>query len=127
MPQPVHVAVEEKGLPIVGAQRFVNAFAVEEPVIEDGNHGLLRAGHDTIDVDNGSHSCGESSTRSTLTNEMSVTAIRVLDRRQMQEADRQTIVDRGIAAAVLMERAGREVVTAMAATFLDLPSLTVAI
>ena len=43
--------------------------------------------------------------------------MRVLDARQMREADRRTIEDIGIASLVLMENAGRQVVAAIEATY----------
>jgi NAD(P)H-hydrate repair Nnr-like enzyme with NAD(P)H-hydrate epimerase domain len=39
--------------------------------------------------------------------------MRVLNTRQMREADRRTIEDVGIASIVLMENAGRQVVAVM--------------
>jgi NAD(P)H-hydrate epimerase len=53
--------------------------------------------------------------------------MRVFNREQMQEADRRTIEDVGIPSAVLMENAGRQVVTAMEASFESLDSMRVAI
>ena len=42
--QPAHVAVEEERLAVVGAQRLVDAFAVQEPVIEDRDDRVLLIG-----------------------------------------------------------------------------------
>lgn len=53
--------------------------------------------------------------------------MRVLDIRQMREADRATIEDVGIPARVLMENAGRQVVAAIEASFDDLATSRVAI
>ncbi len=53
--------------------------------------------------------------------------MRVLDATQMREADRFTIDELGIAGVVLMENAGRQVVSAMDARFADLASRRVAI
>ena len=53
--------------------------------------------------------------------------MRVLNTAQMREADRRTIDDIGIPAAVLMENAGRQVVSAMESTFPDLPTSRVAV
>ncbi len=53
--------------------------------------------------------------------------MRVLNSAQMREADRRTIDDIGIPAAVLMENAGRQVVSAMESTFPDLPTSRVAV
>lgn len=53
--------------------------------------------------------------------------MRVLNTAQMREADRRTIDDIGIPAAVLMENAGRQVVGAMESSFGDLPTSRVAI
>ena len=36
-PQPAHVAVEEKRLAVVSAQRLVDSFAEQKPVVEDRN------------------------------------------------------------------------------------------
>ena len=53
--------------------------------------------------------------------------MRVLSADQMREADRRTIEEIGIPSLVLMENAGRQVVTAMQAAFEDLPSSRVAV
>ena len=53
--------------------------------------------------------------------------MRVLNSRQMQEADRRTIEDVGIAALVLMENAGRQVVAVMESSFEDFDTLRVAV
>src|SRR4029453_12503962 len=53
--------------------------------------------------------------------------MRVLDTRQMKEADRRTIEDVGIPSVVLMENAGRQVVAAMASAFDNLDTLSVAV
>jgi NAD(P)H-hydrate epimerase len=53
--------------------------------------------------------------------------MRVLDTRQMREADRRTIEDVGIASLVLMENAGRQVVAVMESSFDDLTSQRVAV
>ena len=55
------------------------------------------------------------------------TTMRVLSAEQMREADRRTIEDIGIPSLVLMENAGRQVVTAMQAAFEQLGSLRVAV
>ena len=54
-PQPLHVAVEQERLPVVRAQRLVHPLAVQEPVIEYGDHRVLRIGDAAIDVDGGCH------------------------------------------------------------------------
>ena len=41
--EPPHVAVVEKRPPVIGPHRLVNAFAVEEAVIEDRDHRLALA------------------------------------------------------------------------------------
>jgi hydroxyethylthiazole kinase-like uncharacterized protein yjeF len=48
--------------------------------------------------------------------------MRVLNTKQMREADRRTIEDIGVPAAVLMENAGRQVVSAMESAFEELDS-----
>jgi ADP-dependent NAD(P)H-hydrate dehydratase / NAD(P)H-hydrate epimerase len=53
--------------------------------------------------------------------------MRILNSSQMRDADRRTIDEIGIPAAVLMENAGRQVVAAMEATFEDLTDLRVAV
>jgi NAD(P)H-hydrate epimerase len=53
--------------------------------------------------------------------------MRVLNARQMREADRRTIEDVGIASLVLMENAGRQVVAVMESSFEDFDSLRVAV
>ncbi len=53
--------------------------------------------------------------------------MRVLNTAQMREADRRTIDDLGVSAAVLMENAGRQAVAAMESSFPDLTSSRVAI
>jgi ADP-dependent NAD(P)H-hydrate dehydratase / NAD(P)H-hydrate epimerase len=53
--------------------------------------------------------------------------MRILTARQMREADRRTIEDIGIPSPVLMENAGRQVVSAMERAFGDLPRRRVAI
>ena len=53
--------------------------------------------------------------------------MRILNSAQMREADRRTIEEIGIASAVLMENAGRQVVAAMEAMFAELESLHVAV
>ncbi len=53
--------------------------------------------------------------------------MRVLNTKQMREADRRTIEDVGIPSAVLMENAGRQVVATMESTFDALASLRVAV
>jgi len=42
--------IEEKGLAVEGAERLVNAFAVEEPVIEDRDDRVLLVVHAAVDV-----------------------------------------------------------------------------
>jgi NAD(P)H-hydrate epimerase len=53
--------------------------------------------------------------------------MRVLNTRQMREADRRTIDDVGIASIVLMENAGRQVVTAIESSFDALDVMRVAV
>jgi hydroxyethylthiazole kinase-like uncharacterized protein yjeF len=53
--------------------------------------------------------------------------MRVLNSRQMRDADRRTIEEIGIPSIVLMENAGRQVVAAMESTFENLASLRVAV
>ena len=53
--------------------------------------------------------------------------MRVLNAGQMREADRRTIEEIGIPSAVLMENAGRQVVSAMEAAFDALPAARVAV
>ncbi|HYN08591.1 MAG TPA: NAD(P)H-hydrate dehydratase [Vicinamibacterales bacterium] len=53
--------------------------------------------------------------------------MRVLNSRQMRDADRRTIEDLGIPSLQLMETAGRQVVAAMEAGFERLPSMRVAV
>ena len=53
--------------------------------------------------------------------------MRVLDTRQMKEADRRTSEEVGIPSIALMEHAGREVVVAMAEAFHDLPGRRVVV
>ena len=53
--------------------------------------------------------------------------MRILTAAQMRDADRRTIDDVGISAAVLMENAGRQVVAAMESTFPDLAGSRVAV
>ncbi|MCC7007285.1 MAG: NAD(P)H-hydrate dehydratase [Acidobacteria bacterium] len=53
--------------------------------------------------------------------------MRVLNSRQMREADRRTIEEVGVPSLVLMEHAGREVVRAMDAAFEDLADRRVAV
>jgi NAD(P)H-hydrate epimerase len=53
--------------------------------------------------------------------------MRVLNAAQMREADRRTIEEIGLPSLVLMENAGRQVVSAMEATFEDLASQRVAV
>ena len=53
--------------------------------------------------------------------------MRVLNTRQMRDADRRTIADIGIPSIVLMENAGRQVVAAIESTFESLASLRVAV
>ena len=53
--------------------------------------------------------------------------MRVLNARQMREADRRTIEDIGIPSIVLMENAGRQVVAALERAFEDLPTMRVAV
>jgi hydroxyethylthiazole kinase-like uncharacterized protein yjeF len=48
--------------------------------------------------------------------------MRVLNTKQMREADRRTIEEIGIPSVVLMENAGRQAVAAMEASFEDLPA-----
>jgi NAD(P)H-hydrate epimerase len=54
-------------------------------------------------------------------------AMRVLNGDQMREADRRTIQDIGVPSSVLMENAGRQVVSAMEAAFDGLPEARVAV
>ena len=53
--------------------------------------------------------------------------MRILNREQMREADRRTIEEVGIPSIVLMENAGRQVVSAMDAAFDDLASRRIAV
>jgi NAD(P)H-hydrate epimerase len=53
--------------------------------------------------------------------------MRVLNTRQMREADRRTIEDIGIASIVLMENAGRQVVAVMEESFDDLSAMRVSV
>ena len=53
--------------------------------------------------------------------------MRVLNSRQMRDADRRTIEDVGIPSIVLMENAGRQVVAAMESTFESLAAMSVAV
>src|SRR4029079_18288366 len=53
--------------------------------------------------------------------------MRVLNARQMREADRRTIDDIGIPAIVLMENAGRQVVSTLQSTFESLGEMHVAV
>jgi NAD(P)H-hydrate epimerase len=53
--------------------------------------------------------------------------MRVLNTRQMREADRRTIEDVGIASIVLMENAGRQVVAVLESTFDNLDEMQVAV
>ena len=53
--------------------------------------------------------------------------MRVLNSRQMRDADRRTIEDVGIPSIVLMENAGRQVVAAMESTFESLAAMGVAV
>src|SRR6476620_5245223 len=53
--------------------------------------------------------------------------MRVLNTRQMREADRRTIDEIGIPSIVLMENAGRQAVAAMEAAFDDLSTSHVAV
>src|SRR5262245_52102672 len=53
--------------------------------------------------------------------------MRVLNTLQMREADRRTIEDLGIPSLVLMENAGRQVVSAMESAFQELETMRVAI
>ena len=55
MARPTHavadVAIVQEGHAVVGSQRLVDTFAVEESVIVDGDRGIFRAGDSTVDVD----------------------------------------------------------------------------
>src|SRR6187455_315895 len=53
--------------------------------------------------------------------------MRVLNSRQMRDADRRTIEDVGIPSIVLMENAGRQFVAAMESTFESLSVMSVAV
>jgi hydroxyethylthiazole kinase-like uncharacterized protein yjeF len=53
--------------------------------------------------------------------------MRVLNTRQMREADRRTIEEIGIPSIVLMENAGRQAVAAMEAAFDDLATSQVGV
>ena len=53
--------------------------------------------------------------------------MRVLNSRQMRDADRRTIEDVGIPSIVLMENAGRQIVAAMESTFESLSVMSVAV
>jgi len=54
-PQPPHVAVVEKRAPVIGAHRFVDALAVEEAVIEDGDHRIALRRDASINIDHRRH------------------------------------------------------------------------
>src|SRR6185295_12772506 len=73
----------------------------------------------------------ESSTRDTLArthaSRFARVMMRVLNSKQMREADRRTIEDVGIPSIVLMENAGRQVVAAIESAFDELASMRVAV
>ena len=56
-PQPREVPLEQERPPIVGAQRLVNALAVQEPMVEHRDDGLFPRHDLSVHVDDGSH-CG---------------------------------------------------------------------
>ncbi len=47
--------VEQKRLTVVGAQRFVDALAVQEPVIEDRDDRVFLVEHAPVDVNGRGH------------------------------------------------------------------------
>ena len=55
LPQPIHVAIEEERLAIVGAQRLVHAFAVQESVVEDRYGRVCRVRDAPVDEDDRVH------------------------------------------------------------------------
>ena len=121
---------------VVGAQRLVDALAVEEPVIEDRNDRLSAARDRPVDVDcacmrhircsrdsrsaASSRSCELALTQSSTSEYARPAACECSTPQQMREADRRTIDEIGIPSIVLMENAGRQVVAAMEAAFDDL-------
>ena len=135
------MAVEQKRLAVVGPQRLVDAFAVEKPVVEHRDDGVLLIGDAAVDVDHRAHvqeyTLGIQWTQRPNSydkmlfvfgpfgsvrrcGERSSDRMRVLNSAQMREADRRTIEEIGIPSLVLMENAGRQVVAAIEAVHGDL-------
>ena len=55
MAQAAHVPIEEERLPMVRAQRLVDALAVQEAVIEDRNRRRRRVGDPAVHIDHRTH------------------------------------------------------------------------
>ena len=108
--------VEERPA-VIRAQRLVDAFAVEEAVVEDRDDRVALAGDAAVTLTVAAiagirayplwYDSRASSEHPSL--------MRILNAAQMREADRYTIEDIGIPSLVLMENAGRQVVAAIEA------------
>lgn len=120
--QPRHVFRKQERHPVVGAEGFVDTLPVEKPVVEDRDDGILGLRNDPIDVDD-TRQCTHGCAYSTL----GPAGMRVLNAAQMREADRRTSEELGLPSIVLMENAGRQVITAIEATFDDALSLEYAV